>query len=53
LTKKQESFVAATNNGMKPFASIMAMRTAMAYDGIENCAERAPRGNEKLLYALY
>jgi hypothetical protein len=54
LSKKQESFAVATNNGMKPFALIMALRTAILYDGSDKCAERAPRTvNEKPVYAIH
>jgi hypothetical protein len=54
LTKKQESFATAPDNGMKLLAFIMAMRTAMAYDGIEKCGERVPRaGDEKPFHAVY
>jgi hypothetical protein len=54
LTKKQESFATASNNGMKPFAFIMVTRTAMEYTRIENCAERAPRtGDENPFHELY
>jgi hypothetical protein len=38
LMKKQEFSASTTNIGMKPCRSIMAMRTAMPYDGIENRA---------------
>jgi hypothetical protein len=54
LTKKQESFAGGPDGGMKPFAFIMAMRTAMPYDGIGNCGRRMPRmGNENPFHAVY
>jgi hypothetical protein len=54
LMKKPESFSAAPDYGMKPLAFIMAMTTAMAYDGIETCVERLPRfGDENSFHGLY
>jgi hypothetical protein len=54
LTKKQDSFATAPDNGMKPFAFIMAMRTAMAYDGTGKCGARVPRPeDENPFHAVY